>query len=76
MAIDDETARKLRRAAQRLERARKARDELILDVVDAKNATLREVGEAVGLSHTACKQIADRQRSHGTTGGDERGDEM
>ena len=57
MPIDPGTARTLTRAGKAARDAIQRRDDLIREAV-AAGGSLREVGAAVGLSHTAVKFIA------------------
>ena len=57
MALTPEQARLLRKAGEKVAEWTRERDRLIREAVDA-GASLRDVGEAVGLSHTAVKFIA------------------
>lgn len=59
--IEDEKRKDLRQAGKQVKVWTAKRDELIRSAV-AEGGSLREVGEAVGLSHTAVKFIA-----HGRT---------
>lgn len=55
--LSDETRKELRQAGKQVHVWTAKRDELIKAAV-AAGGSLREVGEAVGLSHTAVKFIA------------------
>ena len=55
--LDDETRAELKKAGKQVKVWTAKRDELIRSAVEA-GGSLREVGEAVGLSHTAVKFIA------------------
>lgn len=55
--IEDDTRKELRTAGKQVKVWTEKRDELIRAAVTA-GGSLREVGEAVGLSHTAVKFIA------------------
>ena len=57
MSLPADTTRKLRTAGRKVANATTARDQLIREAV-AAGGSLREVGAAVGLSHTAVKFIA------------------
>lgn len=57
VAIDPDLARKLRTAGQKVAEWTAERDRLIKQAVDA-GGSLREVGAAAGVSHTAAKFIA------------------
>ena len=57
VTLDADLARRLRTAGQKVAEWTAERDRLIREAVTAGGA-LREVGEAVGLSHTAVKFIA------------------
>lgn len=61
MPIDPDAARNLRRAAEKQREWTAERDDRIRQAVQA-GAPLREVAEAVGLSHTAVAKIAKRER--------------
>lgn len=55
--LDNETAKALRKAGRLVARSTEERDRLVKEAVEA-GGSYREVGEAVGLSHTAVKFIA------------------
>lgn len=57
VTIDPDLLKKLRAAGQNVERWTTERDRLITEAVEA-GGSYREVGAAVGLSHTAVKFIA------------------
>ncbi len=57
MTLEPDLARKLRTAGQKVAEWTTERDRLIKDAVTA-GGSLREVGEAAGISHTAVKFIA------------------
>lgn len=57
VAVNPDLARKLRTAGRNVERWTSERDRLIREAV-AAGGSLREVGEAAGISHTAVKFIA------------------
>lgn len=57
VALTPDQARLLRKAGEKVAEWTRERDRLIREAVDA-GASLRDVGEAVGLSHTAVKFIA------------------
>lgn len=56
--MDEQTRKDLRQAGKQVKVWTKKRDELIRTAVSA-GGSLREVGEAVGLSHTAVNFIAN-----------------
>lgn len=58
MALDTSTRIALARAGRKVQTWTATRDQLIREAVIEEGASLREVGEAVGLSHTAVKFIA------------------
>lgn len=58
-----ETTKALRRAGQLVKKATADRDDLIKQAV-AEGGSLREIGAAVGLSHTAVKFIAYGREKH------------
>lgn len=60
--LDDKTRTELKQAGKQVKVWTTKRDGLIRDAIES-GGSLREVGEAVGLSHTAVKFIA-----HGRTG--------
>lgn len=55
--IPEDIAKQLRKAGQNVTRWTTERDRLVKEAV-AAGGSLREVGEAAGLSHTAVKFIA------------------
>lgn len=55
--IEDEKRKELRQAGKQVRVWTEKRDELIREAI-AAGGSLREVGEAVGMSHTAVKFIA------------------
>lgn len=57
VTIEPDLARKLRTAGQKVSEWTTERDRLIREAV-AAGGSLREVGEAAGVSHTAVKFIA------------------
>lgn len=57
VALTPEQARLLRKAGEKVAEWTRERDRLISEAV-AAGGSYREVGEAVGLSHTAVKFIA------------------
>lgn len=57
MALDQDLARKLRTAGQKVAEWTAERDRLVKEAV-AAGGSYREVGAAAGLSHTAVKFIA------------------
>lgn len=57
VSIEPDLARKLRIAGAKVAASTIARDQLIREAI-AAGGSLREVGAAVGLSHTAVKFIA------------------
>jgi DNA-binding protein H-NS len=57
VVLTDETRRKLQAAGRKQQKATEERDRLIAEAVEA-GGSLREVGNAVGLSHMAVKYIA------------------
>lgn len=57
MTIDSETVKNLRQAASKVTWWTEHRNQLIVDAV-AAGYSLREVGTAAGMSHTAVKFIA------------------
>lgn len=59
--ISDEMKRSLRTAGKNIEKWTAERDRLIKEAV-AAGGSLREVGEAVGLTHTAVSFIAHGRR--------------
>lgn len=58
MPADPDTLRALRRAARKVREGTAERDELVRQAV-AEGGSLRAVGEAAGLSHTAVSNIAN-----------------
>lgn len=60
MPIDPALAKRVRAVAQAAEKKRQERDELIL-AAHAAGASLREIGDLVGLSHVGVKKIIDRK---------------
>jgi hypothetical protein len=63
MPLDNDAARQLRQAGRKVAEWTAERDRLVKQAV-AAGGSLREVGDAAGLSHTAVKFIA-----HGRPGG-------
>lgn len=59
VSIDDARARALRNAGRKSEEWRSRRDELIKDAYD-NGGSLREIGDAAGLSHVAVMKIIQR----------------
>ena len=57
VALTPDQARLLRKAGEKVAEWTRERDRLIREAIEA-GASLRDVGEAVGLSHTAVKFIA------------------
>lgn len=57
--LTSEEERRLHQAARKFDKAREDRDRLIREAV-AKGGSLREVAEAVGLSHPGVKKIVER----------------
>lgn len=57
--LDSEKAKALRKAGRLVARATQERDRLIREAL-AAGGSLREIGEAVGLSHQAVKLIGGR----------------
>lgn len=62
MALDPKMRRKLEHEADRARAHTIARNALIVAAV-AAGASLREVGEAVKLTHVAIKKIVDKERA-------------
>ncbi len=72
MATDvDRLQRKLRRAAQRLERVREERDDLVAEATEL-GLSRREVGRALGMTGAGVQHILKvrRQRRSGDENGD------
>lgn len=61
VALDPRMAKRLARAVGKASDARRERDELIVRAYIA-GATLREIGEAVGITHVGVKKIIDRTK--------------
>lgn len=61
--IDPALAKRVRAVAQAAERKRQERDQLILEAHEA-GASLREIGELVGLSHVGVMKIVNRGTSN------------
>lgn len=59
MPIDPALAKRVRAVAQAAEKKRQERDELIL-AAHAAGASLREIGELVGLSHVGVMKIVKK----------------
>lgn len=59
VALDPEMAKRLRAAATKARDHTRQRDELIRQAA-AAGASLRDIAEHVGLSHTGVKKIVDR----------------
>lgn len=62
MPIDPALAKRVRAVAQAAEKKRQERDELILEAHGA-GASLREIGDLVGLSHVGVMKIVKRGNS-------------
>jgi len=61
VTLSRQRARQLARAGSNVDAAVEARNELIRQAA-AEGATLREIGEAVGLSFAGVKKILDRTK--------------
>lgn len=61
VALDPDLAKRLRRAGERVDADLVERDKLIARAYFA-GASLREIGEAVGISHVGVKKILDRTK--------------
>lgn len=62
VALDPGMARKLRAAAARASKATDERDALMAEAQDA-GVSLRDIGDAVGLSHTGVAKVLKRWRA-------------
>jgi hypothetical protein len=60
VTLSPELVRKLAAAGKRATVSRAERDALIRETLTTTEATLREVAEAVGLTHVAVMRIRDR----------------
>jgi DNA-binding NarL/FixJ family response regulator len=60
VVLEPDAARRLRNAGQKSAEWTTERDRLIREAL-AAGGTLREIGELVGLSHTAVKMIGSRK---------------
>lgn len=63
--IDPALAKRVRAVAQAAEKKRQERDELIL-AAHAAGASLREIGDLVGLSHVGVMKIVKRDNQQGS----------
>lgn len=61
VTLDPRMAQRLARAVGKASDARRERDELIVRAY-ISGATLREIGEAIGMSHVGVKKIIDRTK--------------
>ena len=64
VTLDADTARKLKRAGDATRAATVNRDHLIVEAHQA-GASLREIAQAVGLTHVGVKKIIDRALHRG-----------
>lgn len=59
VALDLDLAKRLSRASERIDRTVENRDRLIL-LAYARGASLRDIGDAAGLTHVGVKKLVER----------------
>lgn len=59
VALDQDLAKRITRASERLQRDREERERLILFAY-AQGASLRDIGEAAGMNHVGVKKLVER----------------
>lgn len=62
VTLDDDLAKKLARVSSRVDTAVEERDRMIL-VAFATGASLRDIGEIVGMTHTGVKKLVERRQA-------------